>query len=224
MPTTSLSQERSAAHLAAPFLDLLPISGVSILVFNEGGQQSTIYSSDATSARLDEIQYDLGEGPVMDAFRSGETQQIADVAVDSRSDWPMFFDALSGLPVAAVIAVPLVMGAVCVGVAVCYRAHAGTFDHAQHETASALGRAIAGPALRTAIRLAHEGGEVDAMPLIELRREVHQATGMVLAQLETTATDAFVRMRGYAFASGLSVREVARQVTSRQLDFSALPE
>ena len=224
MPSFPFSEERSAANLAAPFLDLLPISGVAILVFDEGGQQSTIYSSDRTSARLEEIQFDLGEGPVRDAFLSSETRQIADVRSGTNAEWPLFVDALSDLPVAAIVAVPLVMGAACIGVALCYRSTFGEFDQGEHETASALGRAIAGPALRTAIRLAREGSQGEAGPPIELRRDVHQATGMVLAQLEVSATEAFARMRAYAFSSGRSLREISHEVLTHRLDFSALPE
>lgn len=224
MPTVPLSPERSAANLAAPFLDLLPITGVAILVFDEGGRQSTIYSSDRTSARLEEIQFDLGEGPVIDAFLNSETRQMTDVRAASSSEWPMFIDALFDLPVAAVIAVPIVMGAACIGVALCYRSMRGEFDREEHETAAALGRAIAGPALRTAIRLARQGSQGQDSPPIELRRDVHQATGMVLAQLEVSATEAFARMRAYAFSSGRSLREVSHDVLIRRLDFSALSE
>ena len=52
------------------------------------------------------------------------------------------------------------------------------------------------------------------------RREIHQATGMVLAQAGTSARDALLLMRAYAFAQGRTVRDVARDVVSRSLDFT----
>jgi hypothetical protein len=52
------------------------------------------------------------------------------------------------------------------------------------------------------------------------RREVHQATGMVLAQTGRSATDALLLMRAHAFSQGRTVRDVALDVVSRRLDFT----
>ena len=53
------------------------------------------------------------------------------------------------------------------------------------------------------------------------RREVHQATGMVLAQLDVTADDAILLLRAHAFSSGRSVREIANEVVERRLEFES---
>jgi AmiR/NasT family two-component response regulator len=58
----------------------------------------------------------------------------------------------------------------------------------------------------------------------ELRREVHQATGMVLVQLDTNATYAFFRLRAHAYSSGQTLQDVAHQVVTRRLDFRDLKE
>jgi AmiR/NasT family two-component response regulator len=92
-------------------------------------------------------------------------------------------------------------------------------DGEARDVGSALGRAIAGQALRRAVVLA-EGEEHDDEAPIEMRREVHQATGMVLSQLDTTASDALALMRAYAFSNGINLRDVAHEVVSRRLDFS----
>ena len=57
-----------------------------------------------------------------------------------------------------------------------------------------------------------------------MRREVHQATGMILVQLDTTATIAYSRLQAYAFANGRTVQDVARDVVRRHLSFRSLPE
>ena len=53
------------------------------------------------------------------------------------------------------------------------------------------------------------------------RREVHQATGMVLAQLGVTASDALLIINGYAFARGRTVRAVAADIVGRRIDFAS---
>jgi hypothetical protein len=52
------------------------------------------------------------------------------------------------------------------------------------------------------------------------RREVHQATGMILVQLGISADEASLLLRAHAFSSGRSVKEVANDVVERRLDFS----
>jgi hypothetical protein len=52
------------------------------------------------------------------------------------------------------------------------------------------------------------------------RTEVHQATGMMLAQLAVSAHDAFVRRRAYAFAHQHPPAEAARNVLARHLVFT----
>jgi AmiR/NasT family two-component response regulator len=53
-----------------------------------------------------------------------------------------------------------------------------------------------------------------------LTAEVHQATGMVLAQLDVGAREAYLRLRAHAFAEGLPLSEVAHAVLTRTLRFS----
>ena len=52
------------------------------------------------------------------------------------------------------------------------------------------------------------------------RAEVHQATGMILAQLDIPAADAFVRLRAHAFAHQRPLAEVAADVVMRRLVFT----
>ena len=52
------------------------------------------------------------------------------------------------------------------------------------------------------------------------RAEVHQATGMVLVQLDITPKDAFARLRAYAFAQRRPLSDVARDVVARRLVFT----
>lgn len=52
------------------------------------------------------------------------------------------------------------------------------------------------------------------------RREIHQATGMVLAQTGGNAADALLILRAHAFANGLTLRQTADDVLDRRLDFT----
>ena len=49
------------------------------------------------------------------------------------------------------------------------------------------------------------------------RAEIDQATGMLTEQLGVSITDAFVRLRAYAYASDLQLADVARDIVARRL-------
>jgi hypothetical protein len=209
------------SKLSSPFLELLPITGVSISVFDHNRHSAVLHSTDHTAARLEELHFDLGEGPLFDAYASGAVVSVPDLAATER--WPAFLRSAALLDVGAVFVFPLMLGAVCTGGVICYRRTSGPLDSAATYIGDSLAHAIAGPSFREAILLAVDEAPDEEAP-IEWRRQVHQATGMVLIQLNITATDAFSRIRAYAFSSGHTVQEVANDVVTRRLDFSEFPE
>jgi hypothetical protein len=198
--STGTTATDTAANLAAPFFDLLPISGIALSVIDRRGTQSIIHASDDTAAHLVETQFDLGEGPLFASFWSAGAEILPDAAVQCGPRWPAFAEALAPLQAPSLFAFPLVIGA-----------------------AMSLARAIAGPALDRARTFADAEKSRAENPPLEMRREIHQATGMILAQLGCTATEALLRLQAYAFANERTVRDVASDVVQRHLDFSLLP-
>jgi hypothetical protein len=53
---------------------------------------------------------------------------------------------------------------------------------------------------------------------------VHQATGMVKAQLNIGIAEALVRLRAYAYAEERPIEDVARDVVGRRLRFDELSD
>ncbi|MCP2032511.1 hypothetical protein L1277_002614 [Okibacterium sp. HSC-33S16] len=207
--------------LTAPFLELLPITGVALAVLDREKKASVIHISDATAGRLEEAHFDLGAGPLFECFTTMRPVLIPSVSDEDR--WPFFLSQASELNVNAIFVFPLILGAACVGTVLCYRTTAGPLDDDSVEVGAALARAVSAPALRQAISLAGDEKSREGTP-IEMRREVHQATGMMLAQLDIDATEALARMRAYAFSQGLSLRDVARDVVNRRLNFSSVED
>jgi hypothetical protein len=205
-----------------PFMELLPISGVSVSVFDQSGRQSTVWASNEVAARLDELQFELGEGPHWDAVRLGNPVLVPTLIGDELNTWPMLSAAIAELPVAALFSFPMFLGAVTVGVADLYRSIPGELDTADVATAIRLTRQVARATVQTALDHATDesGAELPSTPA--MRREVHQATGMILVQLNISATEAFARLRAHAFVTGRSVQSVAHDVVSRTIDFRDL--
>jgi hypothetical protein len=209
--------------LCAPFVELLPVTGGSISVFGLPGRELTICSSDPVAARMEELQFDLGEGPHWVVARTGLPVMSPDLAKGDHQDWPMFASAVADLGVAALFAFPLTMGEVIVGVVDLYRDEPGPLAPDDVAQASSLARMVVGPAVSVAIRSAGDQAVPEIQGAPAIRREVHQAIGMILIQRDTTATEAFSLLRARAFASDRSVQDVARDVVARRLDFTDLP-
>lgn len=209
--------------LCKGFVESLTISGAAISVFSGLSPATMVCASDAVAARIDELQFDLGEGPRWDALQNRRPVLLPDVRTGPHAAWPVFAESLLELDVAALFVFPLVLGALDIGVAELYRSEPGPLSRAEQSTAAQLSDDATWLLLRQLMTLTPADGTddapVDNSPLS--RREIHQATGMILAQSGTSARDAFLLMRAYAFAQGRTVRDVARDVVSRSLNFTS---
>ena len=210
--------------LSTPFLRLLPITGLSIAVFDVDGRQSTIESTDPVATRIEELQFELGEGPHWVALQSRAPVLVSDVTEASDSRWPVFGESLGLLPVGAIFSFPMILGAVAVGVVDMYRTRPGILSQKDYVLAIALCGTVAKRAVREALRGATGESVGTADPAPAMRREVHQATGVVLVQLNISATEAFFVLRAHAFSHGLSIVGVSQDVLAGRLDFRDLPE
>ncbi|MES2093287.1 MAG: GAF and ANTAR domain-containing protein [Actinomycetota bacterium] len=208
--------------LCRPFVDLLPVTGVSISVIGRSARRVSLCASDSVAARLECLQFELGEGPQWVVMLTGEPSLNADLSPPHSANWPIFGACAAQLGVAAVFAFPITMGAVTVGAIDLYRRTPGELDPASVALAQSLAIRVAATAVHAAIRAADQESPLEPAGSPTMRREVHQATGMILAQLETTATEAFSLLRAHAFASGRGVEDVAKDVVARQLDFRRL--
>ena len=203
-----------------PFLDLLPASGAAVSTLGDFLGNETVSATDPTAARLDELQFDLGEGPCWTSLA-----HRVPVLMDARAggqEWPMFrealvSDAVAG-GVAAMFAFPLAIGALDIGAIDLYSGDPRPLSPELMAEASSLADVAAWQVLRSILDDPAQG--YDAESIGYSRREVHQATGMIIVQLGVTPEDAELLLRAHAFAGGRTVREVAKDVVDRRLDFA----
>ena len=217
-----LNAHEHNSSLCAPFVAALPIGGASLSVLAGTAGQSTVCASDDTAARLDELQFDLGEGPCWDAMSTGLPVLSPDLEATGRKTWPLFTNAVLedaiGTDVRAIYAFPLAVGSLDIGSVDLYSSSNTPLEEEQVMDATQLASLAAWQVLRRI--LADQSVEDPDDPGFLNRREVHQATGMVLAQLGISAVDAGLLLRAHAFSSGRSVAEVANDVIDRRLDFT----
>lgn len=203
--------------LCQPFLDLFRVDGASVSTLGSFLGSETLGASDTMAVRLDELQFDLGEGPCWTAKTEGRPAIEPDVKNNPTAAWPAFFAAIRDDDVGALFAFPLRIGSLQLGAIDLYSQRPRMFEPLQERQAAAFAHIISRHVLRSAIRDA--GGEESARPSPYSRRIVHQATGMVLAQVGISATDAHLLIQGHAFASGRSMKDVAEDILQGTLQF-----
>ncbi|MHA7278013.1 GAF and ANTAR domain-containing protein [Arthrobacter sp. Hz1] len=211
--------EKVCSTLCASFIDALPVTGAALSAFGGSSQETALYASDALAARLDELQFDLGEGPRWTATSSRLPVLIPRVRSASHEAWPVFGKALQETQARALFVFPMVVGAMDVGVVELYCTSPGPLSGPELATARSLVDGAAWTLLRTILAVDPEDGEHQNDSLLS-RREIHQATGMVVAQTSGKAADALLLLRGHAFANGLTLRQTSDDVLERRLDFT----
>lgn len=201
--------------LSEPFVRFLPISGAAVSTLGPLLGTETVSASDQRAARLDEIQFDVGEGPCWDAYRHAAPVSVGDLLAEGRARWPAFFDAVHDDQVRAIFAYPLSIGTLRLGAVDLYATRPMTLSRADGVRVSALADAVSRNILREALEAGSH--DTDLNPLT--RRTVHHATGIVLAQLGVTPEDAHLVIQGHAFATGESMIEVAERILDGRLRF-----
>lgn len=206
-------------------VEFLAVSGAAVTLMTGGDVQEPVYASDVVISELDALQFSLGEGPCVEAFAQRRPVLIPDLALISGGRWPVFAHAARRTPARGVFVFPLQLGAITVGVLELYHREfgglngdrlTGALRAADATLWSLLGRR-AGETLAAPDGEGAEGARdwLSGGPLH--RTEVYQATGVIIGQSGVSVQTALARLRGFAFAHGLPLDEVARDVVARRL-------
>jgi len=209
-------------HLADRFAELLPVNGASIVVRSGPDNTQLVHATDDVVAQLDELQFTLGEGPCLDAFRQREPVLVADLgSTDAFAQWPGFAHEATQAGAFAAFAFPLQLGTAPFGTVELYRDEPGELS--ERDTAIAL--LIVDELVSVVLddltgrdhRLAPSGA--NPVPLFG-RAEIPQATGMIAVQLAVSIPEALAQLRAAAFAAHRPILEIAEDVIARRLVFS----
>jgi GAF domain-containing protein len=205
---------------------MLSISGAGISMVTKTGNRGVVCATDDVSARIEDLQLTLGEGPCVDAAEFGAPVMIPDLRTPDDivlDRWPAFLEGAGAVGVRAVFAFPLRIGAINVGVLDAYRREPGPLRYG--ELRAALLAADAAALALLQIDPASDdlfSDDTDARSTYQL--QVHQATGIAQVQLGVSTEEAFLMLRARAFALGRPLVDVATDVVARRLRFSVEDE
>ncbi|MDQ1400653.1 MAG: hypothetical protein QOE07_313 [Acidimicrobiaceae bacterium] len=214
--------DRATARLCEVCAAVAGVSGAGIMLMSGDAPWGSVCNTNAVSALIEELQYTLGEGPCVDAYHHDRPVLEPDLADPITPRWLAFTPPAVKAGARAVFGFPLRIGALRLGALNLYCDQPGPLSDGQHADALVLAEVAAQTVLMMQAnapsgRLATEletGGD--------FKYVVHQASGMVAAQLDVGVGEAFARLRGFAFATDRSLEQVAEEVVGRRLRFDDL--
>ncbi len=198
---------------------LLGAAGVGVAVMGADAAPGAAYASSSAIGRLEELQFLVGVGPRVDAHEQGVPVMENDLVTAPPRRWTPLVPAALEAGIRAVFAFPLQVGAARVGALTVYLDRSGPLED------DVYADALVAAGFVTRAILAIQAGAPEGALAAELADDsvdhvqVHQAAGMISAQLDIGIGEALVRLRARAFAEGTSLSEVADDVVARRLRF-----
>ena len=113
-------------HLVRRIVDILPITAAGVTLISEGMAPRYIAASDESAMLFERLQTEIGEGPCLAAYESGEAVTVADLVVDRR--FPRFSPAALDAGLAAIFTFPLRHGNGRLGALDLYRSTPGKLN------------------------------------------------------------------------------------------------
>ncbi|MEV6072313.1 GAF and ANTAR domain-containing protein [Nocardia sp. NPDC052001] len=205
----------AVARICRVCVELLPIDGASISLILGTDRRETLYTSDEVVADIEALQFSLGEGPCFEAANSKRPVLVADLRGTVIRTWPVFATEIDAHPVGAIFAFPLMSGTESVGALDLYRRTRGRLTTGQVAVALQVADVVAMALLRNYPNDRTAPWWTD-LPTNHAR--VHQATGMIIAASHLSEKHALARLRGYAFAVGRLVDDVAEDLVAHRMD------
>lgn len=211
--------ELDTARLCEVCAEATAMSGAGIMLMSGEVPRGPVCTTDEVSARVEQLQFELGEGPCVDAYRQDRPVLEPDLAAPAAQRWLAFTAPAVEAGVGAIFGFPLQVGAVRLGALNLYCTHPGPLTDDQHADALVMAE-MAAQALLVMQADAPPGRLAAALEAsADFQYVVHQASGMVSIQLKVSVAQALVRLRAYAFGNDRPLSEVAEDVVACRLRF-----
>lgn len=193
------------------------MSGAGIMLMSDDVPHGSLCTTNAVSTSVEQLQYDLMEGPCVDAYRLDRPVLEPDLARPATPRWLAFTGPALAAGVRAIFGFPLQVGSVRLGALDLYRDRPGPLSSEQYADALVLAD-IAAQAVVVIQASAAPGQLAQALESDgDFPYVVHQAAGMVAVQLQSSIAHALIRLRAYAFGNEIPLLEVAAAVVDRRL-------
>lgn len=208
-----------AAHLGQVCVTATSVTGAGLMLMSGEVSRGSVAATDATSTLIEDLQFSLGEGPCIDAYRLDQPVLEPDLAHPAVVRWVAFTPPAVEAGARSVFGFPLQVGSVRLGALNLYCDRPMHLTDDQHANALVTAEIAAQALLIMQARAPIGVLAAELETSSNFQYVVHQAAGMVSAQLDVSVAQALIRLRGHAFGHGRPLTDVARDVVARRLRF-----
>lgn len=203
--TSAASKLAWAAHQTVP-----SATGAGFSILDDQGKRLSSASTDPTVEAVDTLQYDLGQGPCLSAWATGDPQLVDDTAVETR--WPDWIEAAISMGIGSVLSSPMIYRGRHVGALKVYAAEPHAFSQTEVHLLGLLADAAATllgttQSIESPVRLSK--ALTDALTT---RDTIGMAAGLLMAQEHLSRDMARTRLLELARNSNRRVIDVASEI------------
>jgi hypothetical protein len=199
---------------------ILDVDSATLALFGRWQLPAMVAASNATARAAHDLEFTLGEGPMIDAVEQRHVVFVAGPAILDR--WPEYGAAVAELGVRAVVAMPVQLPTVNLG-ALCGFDSRPELYGGVTASADRVADALAHAVLQAAQLPEHSHITAPHLPLFDEAdycEVVHQAVGMVAVQCDCDLRDAMAILRARAFADGHPSDVIAERIVRGTLRLS----
>lgn len=199
------------AELAAGLVD--PVASVGVTV-RYGGEFRTVASSDDRAALVDEEQYLEGQGPCLEALRTGQVIEVNHQHTDPR--WENYLARARANGVFSTLSLPLFVDGRSMGALNLHsNERVNAFGDEVRQEAQAFAER-ASTALTLTIRYDEQAKATHQLEqALAVRTLIDQAIGILMAQQRCDAHEAFDLLRRHSQTQNRRLRTVAEDLIAR---------
>jgi GAF domain-containing protein len=177
------------------------------------GQTYTAAASSRVASQLDEIQYGAGDGPCLEALRTGRIVEVGDLAGEQR--WRGYRPHALAHGVASSLSVPMRVDGQVIAALNCYAGGTFSFLGPARRKVEVFARHCAA-ALTVSLRQAEQAEvHLQLREAMAGRTVIDQAIGILMAQQRCAADEAFELLRTVSQHRNRKLRDVAADIITR---------
>ena len=187
-------------------------SGLSCgITLQPNGHPVTVATSDPRAAQVDEVQYELDEGPCLHSMRNSVRVSVEDTAGEER--WGGFSTRAAANGIRSSLSMPLSADGI-LGALNLYAPVPKAFGETEVRRAEVLAASAAATLALAARQSSTAVLTGQLREALASRSVIDQALGIIMAQERCSSTQAFAILRGASQNRNVKLREIAHQIVT----------
>ena len=188
----------------------LPGTDEAAITLIRRGTAGTVATTGGMAEVLDELQYEAGYGPCLDAGRSNEVLHISDAATETR--WPRYLPPARENGLASSLSLPIPVENYLFGALNLYSRTPEAFSAESVQLGDAMATHICAALSRAEAVFGYRNQVEQLRRAMQSRAVIEQAKGMIMAQRRCSAVEAFTELRTVSMNRNIKLAELAASI------------